>query len=172
MPAATIRLNPLDGLSILQYGTSRVDGWIVVPSVSPGVYGVTVGDLPAGIYVRSVRAGGTDITQTGLNLLTGISTDLEIVLAEDGGKVVGQLFDAARQPIVGGRVSLMRASPHRAERELWGRTASANQQGQFDHDDLAPGEYTVSAYANGRSSPSQTIRVLAKGVTRLQLVIP
>ncbi len=175
LPTADLVLNPQDGLGTMQIGKPRDDGWIEAPDVSPGIYTVNPRKLPQGSYARSIRAGGADITQTGLNLVTGTATDLEIELAEDGGQVIGQILDTTGQPVRGGLVVIFfsfSGTLHRAEQELWTRYASGDARGQFNQTDLAPGEYTVTAWTQGKQSPAQTLRVAPNSVTRLQLVIP
>ena len=169
---STFMLNPTAGLGILQYGKREADGWVTAPRVSPDHYSILPGDMPKGTYVQSILAGGADITKSGLDLISGVSTELEIVVADDGGLVSGSVMDSAQRPIPGAHLSITRVTVQRPERELWSKQSLCDANGQFSEAGIAPGEYGITARANGKTSQAQTIRVVAGGRLRLQFVLP
>ena len=169
---ATFMLNPMAGLGILQYGKREADGWVTLSRVSPDRYSILPGDLPKGTYVQSILAGGADITKSGLDLISGVSTELEIVIADDGGLVGGTVVDAAQRPVPGSSISIRRVTPERPEQELWSKHSLGDANGRFWEAGIAPGEYSVTARANGKTSAAETIRVVAGGRLQLQFVLP
>lgn len=171
-PHASFGLNPTAGLGILQYARPREDGWTTATRVSPDIYSFLFSELPKGAYVQSIRAGGANITASGLDLITGVATDLEIVLAEGGGTVTGQVMDNASNAITGARVNISRASDSQHEQALWWRTSLTGSNGSFTATDVAPGEYRITAHLNGKTSSSKTIRIVEGQRTHAQLVLP
>lgn len=171
-PDGVFLLNPTAGLGIMQYGTRGSDGWVTATRVSPDRYAVLPSEFPKGMYVQAILAGGVDISKTGLDLISGVSTDLEIIVADDGGLVTGLVVDSAKRPVAGARISVLRATSERPERELWSKHSLSDSTGRFLETDVAPGEYHVTAHANGKSSSAQTIRVTTGGRLALDLLIP
>lgn len=165
-------LNPMEGIGILQHAKLGEDGWIVAPRVSPDRYSFLVGGLPEGTYVKSILAGGADITSRGLDLISGTAIECEIVIADDGGTVSGQVLDAAQRPVVGARIPIMPVTAHRPEQELKSRYALTDAKGQFSQSGIAPGEYQVSARLDPKVAPRQTIQVRPRGKLDLQFVLP
>lgn len=156
-------LNPTERVGWSQWSKAAEDGTYVASDMSPDRYTVIVGGLPAGFYVQAILAGGADITTSGLDLITGTATDMEIILAPNGGTVGG-----LAPP--GSSIWLSRISPHRAERELFHYHAAADAGGRFAISGIAPGEYDISYGAVGRQSTPQPIRVST--AQRLSLNFP
>ena len=106
---------------------------------------------------RFVWAAGADITNAGLDLITGTATDLEIVLATDGATLSGQLTDSANQPVNSGTISLQRTNATRPVLELYSYQATVTSTGQFTIPAIAPGEYHLIYRANGPAQRLETI---------------
>lgn len=171
-PVVEFSLNPLEGLGILQHAKREADGSVVAPRVSPDRYSFLVGKLPARTYVKSIHAGGVEITSRGLDLITGAATEVEFLIASNPGLVSGRVLDAAGNPVAGARVSFSRHSPHRPERELWSHYTLTPSDGEFDAEALAPGEYRVYCSQPGREAKVQSLRISAGSRQRLEIVLP
>ena len=171
-PAASAAFNPTEGMGILQFGNRQPDGSLLAENLTPDRYSILLGGLPAGFYPRAILAAGADITASGLDLLTGSATDLEVVLANDGASLTGRVLDSARQPVATGSVHLQLISPSRPERELRTYQTSLSRTAPFALEAIAPGEYQVTARANGKTSAPQTIRLAPRARQTIEIVLP
>lgn len=171
-PNASVTLNPTAGLGTLQWGNRQPDGTILIENVSPDIYTFLISSLPPNTYVRSILAAGADITASGLDLITGTATDLEILLATDGATLTGQVLDSANQPVNSGTVSLSRPNASRPLRELYSYQATVNATGQFTIPAIAPGEYSVAYRATGKSQPLTTITATPRAQLQRKLQLP
>src|SRR5262249_30622229 len=81
----------------------KEDGTFVFRDVGPAAYRVTFNRLPAGLYIKSIYWGTTEITDTGLDLTGGIPprTELGIVLATDAGQLEGVMKNEKPEPSSG-----------------------------------------------------------------------
>jgi len=172
IPDPRFGLNPMERLGVWVTGKRDANGLIAVERVPPDRYSVLPGGFPDHVYVQSISAGGADISQRGLDLITGSATDIEIRLASDGASVEGILRDGSAKPVSGARISVFRSSPHRTEQELWSRQAVTGANGHFSQSGLAPGEYTVTVFADGKATAKQTIRLTSGQRLVLQLSLP
>lgn len=148
-PNASVTFNPTAGLGILQWGNRQPDGSLLTEKLSPDIYTVMIGGLPANTYVRAILANGADITAAGLDLITGTATDIEIVLANDGATLTGQI------PANSGTIILSRPNAPRPLRDLYHYQTTVNSAGQFTIPAIAPGEYQVFA----KPHPPKTIQL-------------
>ena len=86
-----------------QNAAVNADGSFNLPNVDPGEYRVSVLNIPAGAYVRSVQYNRQDVTQTGIDLSNGGGGEVDVVLrmgaAEVDGTVTGDA-SAARFAIL------------------------------------------------------------------------
>lgn len=171
-PSASAMFNPTEGMGILQWSKRQADGSLLAENLTPDRYSILLGGLPAGFYPRAILAAGADITASGLDLITGSATDLEVVLANDGATLTGRVLDSARQPVPTGSVSLQLVSDSRPERELRTYQASLSRTAPFAIEAIAPGEYQVTARANGKTSAPQTIRLAPRVRQTIELVLP
>ncbi len=143
-----IMLNPMDRLGVAAWTKPGPDGTATAQNVSPDRYSILPLNLPSNSYVHSIHAGGADISQRGLDLITGTATELELLLATDGATLSGRAPSAAD-------VHIVPVSPHRPEQERNIRNATPDANGNFTVTAVAPGEYTVTA----KPHPPQTIQL-------------
>lgn len=122
---------------------SSTDGTFSLSSVPLGRYRVTTTNLAEGTYVKSVRFSGRDITNSDLDLTSGIGGELDVVLAKDAGEVAGTVRDLNDDPLSAAVVSLWRTARGLPEGCL---TAESGTGGTFRLKHLAPGEYRVVAW--------------------------
>jgi hypothetical protein len=110
-------------------------------NVARGRYDVVVDGLPAGFYVKSVRAGEADVTYAGLDLGGGAPPTLDILVSPKGGTVTGTVADAEGKPAAGATVVLAPKEKDRRYPQL-----GSDQFGRFKFTGVVPGEYTVYAW--------------------------
>jgi hypothetical protein len=72
---------------------------------------------------------------------------LEILLGSDGGQIHGTVVDGDAKAFAGARVALVPAGARRDRPDQY-RTASSNEEGQFDLRGIPPGEYQLFAWEN------------------------
>jgi protocatechuate 3,4-dioxygenase beta subunit len=127
----------------------------VIPMLAPNNPGL-LGGLPPGPpalrelnpYVKSIKAGGVDVIDTGVTLAPGMETvNLEIVLATNAGAVSGRVLNDQKQPVDGAVVGLIPAVPSaRGFRMDMYKSTSTDADGRFQLQGLPPGEYKVFAW--------------------------
>src|SRR5581483_8123783 len=119
-------------------------GSFEIISVNDGRYAVFVFGLDTGWYIKSIRYGGDDVLEKGLQLekASGGGT-LDVVISSATSQIAGVVVNGD-QPIAGARV---RAVPEPRTPFNRSRTKSAisDQTGHFVLDGMAPGKYRISA---------------------------
>jgi hypothetical protein len=147
---------------------TTADGTFNFPPVNPGKFRVYVipmlapnnpgllGGVPPGPpalrelnpYVKSIKAGGVDVIDTGVTLAPGMeAVNLEIVLATNAGAISGRVLNAQKQPVDGAVVGLIPApATARGFRMDMYKSTSTDPDGRFQLQGLPPGEYKVFAW--------------------------
>jgi hypothetical protein len=147
---------------------ANAEGIFNLPPVNPGKFRVYVipmlapnnpqllGGLPPGPpalrelnpYVKSIKAGGIDVIDTGVTLAPGMeNVSLEIVLATNAGSLSGRVLNEQKQPVDGAVVGLIPAAPYaRGFRMDMYKSTSTDPNGRFQLQGLPPGEYKVFAW--------------------------
>jgi len=108
-------------------------------------YDVTVFGLPQGFYLKSIRAGPQDMTETGVDLTDGAPDDLTITISPNGGTIEGSVQNAKDEPAPGVLVTLIPDANHRSLLSLF-KTANTDQNGHFTIRGARPGEYKLFAW--------------------------
>jgi len=123
----------------------KPDGTFVVPNVFDGSYQVRVWGFPAEYYVKSVRAGGSEVLESGLTVSRSQSPPrLEIVLSPDGGRVEGTVLKE-QVPVAKAWVVLAPDPAHRDRAEMYSMKET-DMLGRFSLLGLPPGDYTLFAW--------------------------
>jgi hypothetical protein len=127
----------------------------VIPMLAPNNPGLLAG-LPPGPpalrelnpYVKSIKAGGVDVLDTGVTLMSGSETvNMEIVLGTNAGAINGRVLDNQKQPVDGAVVGLIPAvATARGFRMDMYKSTSSDPGGRFQFQGLPPGEYKVFAW--------------------------
>jgi len=157
--------------------TIKNDGTFVLPGVTPGFYRVNLNRLQA-LYIKSVRFGLTDATDSVLDLSGGVPprSELAIVLGNDGGEIAGTVQNEKSEPVDGAQITLLPAGSTRRVRSYF-RTATADTSGHFTLRGVAPGSYRILAWDHVDSNAvfydpeflkpyegaGQNVEVLSKG---------
>jgi hypothetical protein len=118
-----------------------------IGNLSADPYDVNVGGLPEGFYLKSVRLGQQDITETGADFSQGgaAAGELTIVINPNGGQIDGSVQNAKGDAAVGATVTLIPDASHQSLTWLY-KTASTDQNGHFTVKGVRPGEYRIYAW--------------------------
>jgi len=118
------------------------DGTFELHGVTRAKYGAHVEELPEGAYVKSIRFGQQDITHTMLDLTSGASGTLDILLSPRAAEVSGTVKNKDGAAMTGVEVTLW---PKQALSKSVYR-GSTDQKGDFRIAGLAPGDYYINAW--------------------------
>ena len=134
-PGLSLRSSdPLTGGGQLTWDKTRAS--FSVNELTPGNYRLEV--FPNGhYYLKSATLAGRDISKEEIPI-TQAAGPIDVVLADDGGSIEGQVEDAAGKPI-SGWVMVLQAG--RAPRNVMSRA-----DGHFKVSNLPPGDYQVYAW--------------------------
>jgi hypothetical protein len=119
----------------------KADGTFSFSGIRPGEFRVHVFRLPDGWYIKSIRFGEQDVTDSPLKIEQGASAvNLDIRIANDAGRIEGavQLKD---KPAPGATVLVVRETEFDAEPQ----PVRADQNGMYVARNLRPGTYHLLA---------------------------
>ena len=102
-------------------------------------FAVTVSDLPEGCYVDSIRYGGRDVPESGIEYTPGAT--LEITIGADGGRIDGTTIGSDDQPHGGAVVALLPADGKSSPKSI-----QTDAQGMFHLSAVPPGDYNLLAW--------------------------
>jgi hypothetical protein len=124
------------------------DGTFALNRVPAAVYRITPEFTSHG-YLRAVRMGGIDVTETGLDLTHGApSGDLELSFSTASGSVVGEVVDEKGNPALGSMIALLPAvmptDPQRARAAS--RITAPDRRGVYGFIGIPPGNYLLLAW--------------------------
>ena len=115
-------------------------------NVGPDPYDINVYGLPGGFYLKSIRVGDEDITETGADFSRGIpAAEMTVVLNPNGGKIEGTVQNAKNENAVSAFVTLIPDEKHRTVEWLY-KAANTDQNGHFTINGVRPGEYKIYAW--------------------------
>jgi Carboxypeptidase regulatory-like domain len=127
----------IDGASV------KPDGTFIFREVPPGSYLVSFFLLPAGFYLAS--SGGGDVLETGITVPRGHSPPaLELVLNSGAGRIDGTV-ESEENPAPAAVVALIPEGKLRLQPNRY-RQVLSDQSGRFALKNIAPGDYTLSAW--------------------------
>jgi hypothetical protein len=127
-----------------QTGQARVnnEGTFEIRNLAPEVYRLMVYP-PGDLFMKSVRCGATDVTDSGLDLTGGGSCDLTITLSANGARVEGQVQNDDSRPAQVAYVTLV--APGSGRDDLF-KGAATGSDGHFAIAGIAPGSYRIYAW--------------------------
>jgi hypothetical protein len=117
----------------------------VIHSLIDGEYRVSLTDLPAGAYLKSIRFGGGDAVSEGFHVDAGSNERLEIVLGVNPGTVDGVVVSKSGDVVGNAAVTLVPDAAHRQRTDLY-RNAVTDEFGRFHLQNVAPGSYLAFAW--------------------------
>jgi Carboxypeptidase regulatory-like domain len=122
------------------------DGSFVLDEVYTGEYRFFLAPLPSGSYLKYARLGGQDVLDAPLLVHGGESLDgLVFTVSPKAGTVTGIVQDETGSPIPNANV-ILQPDPRHTDRDIHGCLPTADQNGGFTCDSLAPGKYRVAAW--------------------------
>jgi hypothetical protein len=141
-----VQLTPIEGLGFNMPGSSaKEDGSFTIENVAPDKYRVMAYNLPAGMWVKSVRVGDQEVLENGADLSGGSAGPMQITLGTQTGQITGTVQNGQQQPAPGSMVTLM-PDPIREGRTDLYRTVTTDQSGQFSLQRVPPGDYKLFAW--------------------------
>jgi hypothetical protein len=115
-----------------------------VHNVPPDHYAVKIeGSLLREFYIKTARAGDTDVLSDGLTVMGPGTIGIDVVMAADGGMAQGVVRDKDQQPVAGATILL---APDKRSRADLLRSASSDQNGHYEFAAVAPGNYKLFAW--------------------------
>jgi hypothetical protein len=145
-----ISLSPRDGSAMMGPGatTSGISdaNTFSVANVQPDRYDVRFFGLPDGCYVKSVRFGDVDATDSGLDFSNGVTPgELSIAISTAAAQVDGTVQNDKSEAAPGASIVLIPEGKRR-ENDTYYKMATADQNGQFTIRNIPPGEYRLFAF--------------------------
>lgn len=132
----------------------KEDGTFWIEGVSRDKYYLSLYPLPEGTYLKSVRVGGQEVLNKGLDLTTAVPGQvLEITLSPRAGMVEGMA--RAGEDLAAGSLVTLVPEPIRPEQPYLYKSTNADQNGRFQIQGVAPGDYTLYAWEEMEVSPLQ-----------------
>jgi hypothetical protein len=117
-----------------------------IPNVGMQPYDFILHGYPESFYLKSVRMGDQDVTETGIDLAQQAAAgELIVVLSPNAGAVEGSVQNSKEEPAIGAKVTLIPDAKHRASTSLY-KTADTDQNGHFIMKGVTPGEYKIFAW--------------------------
>jgi hypothetical protein len=109
-------------------------------SVAPMHYSVSVGGVPDNCFVKSIRYGGQEVPEDGIDITSG--GEMLVTLSATAGEVDGAVVDKEGKPVAGAMVALIpKDGPSTAI-----RGSSGDEKGGVIFKGLKPGEYRLIAW--------------------------
>lgn len=129
-------------------GTGQVgpDNAFTLKNVVPDSYSVFVNGTKDNMYVKTVRFGDADVTESGVDFTQGVSAgEFTILISPAGGQIDGTVQNEKSEPAPGATVVLI-PSPDKRDRDSLYRRAMTDQTGKFSLKGIVPGEYKLFAW--------------------------
>jgi protocatechuate 3,4-dioxygenase beta subunit len=114
-------------------------------SLPPDAYGVAVTSDKGDLYIKSVRLGNTDYTDSNVELAPGGGGDLVIKASGAAGEVKGTVELTEHSAAAGVTVVLIPNAPKRELNRLY-KVAATDDKGTFTFSGVAPGGYLIFAW--------------------------
>ena len=115
-------------------------------NIGPDAYDINVFGFPAGFYLKSIRIGDQDITESGADFTHGVPAgEMTVVINPNGGQIEGTVQNEKGENAVAATVTLIPDDTHRSIAWLY-KTANTDQNGHFTITGVRPGEYKIFAW--------------------------
>jgi hypothetical protein len=139
------------------------DGSFVIDEVYTGEYRFHLSPLPPGSYLKSARLNGQDVIDAPLLVRAGANLDgLVFTVSPKAGAVTGVVQDETGSPMPDAIV-ILQPDPRHIDRDIHGCLRTADQNGGFTCDNLAPGKYRIAAWRTPPDFPQAWNEVTSKG---------
>jgi hypothetical protein len=130
-------------------GDARVnaDRTFAITRIPTGRFNLNIDGLPADFYLSSVRYGGREVRDTGLEIVAATSDSVELTISGLGGSVDGIARDRRGSPVANARVVLIPSADQRNVSTAY-KIAVSNEKGSFSLRGIPPGEYDLLGWEN------------------------
>jgi hypothetical protein len=122
------------------------DGAFRIP-MFPGLYGVNVVPLPEQVFIASVKSGGREVRDSGIDFKDQPSAAVEILIDSPPGQLEGIVQDSRKEALGGVHVVLIPELSKRRNARLF-RNVSADSFGRYSIRNIVPGTYKLFAWKN------------------------
>ena len=125
----------------------KADGTFDLKDVPAGSYAVLV-EGPTrtpDLYLKSVKLGNTDVSNSGFTVGGGGTYALDVLLASGAAKLDGSVADGDNHALADAVVVAVPAGEHAGRLDLYGK-AITDQHGRFFMSGLTPGDYRLFAF--------------------------
>lgn len=159
-------------VNVMQPGQIKDDGTFAIENVPPGKFMLNVAALPQGVYVKSAQFNGSDVTRTGVDLTSGGGGNLEIVLSNKAASVAGAVAPEKDEAVAGMTVTLWSRDPEPGNPNNGVRTATTDQSGAFQFQNLRPGTYYAAAWEDidtGLAQYRDFLNLVISDATKVEL---
>ena len=129
-----------------QGGTLKAENAFTIANVQPEQYDFRISGVPDGGYVKAIRVGDADVTESGVDFTGGvISAEVTVLVSMTAAQIDGTVQNDKSEPAPGAFVV---AIPEGKRREIdrYYATAATDDSGHFTLKNLAPGDYRVYAF--------------------------
>ena len=144
-----VQLRPPNGMMFGSYGNSAIspDGTLEFDSVPDGHYLVEMYDLPKNAYVKSATLGDEDVLDSGFDIANGQApgSSLKIVVSANGAQIGGTVMLDGR-PFNDALVTLLPADIAKLSDDLWFKSVTTDQYGNYSLAGIRPGDYRLFAW--------------------------
>jgi hypothetical protein len=146
-----LQLVEAEGGTMAPMGQTKEDGTFTIDNVSADRYRLWTAFLPRGLYLKSVRMSGQDVTRQVIDLTSGAPGRFEVLLGNKPSSISGTVGKAAPESLPGlvilvpdgGLPMQMGVGPIPPGNQY---EASVDQNGAFAIENVPPGEYRVYAF--------------------------
>jgi hypothetical protein len=122
------------------------DGTFIIDEVYTAEYRLSLGPLPPGSYLKSVRIGGQEFIDAPVTIHSGETVDdLVLTVSTKAATIAGVVRDDAGNAVPDAHVVLRPDPPH-IYPDIHECIQDSDQNGGFVCQSLAPGKYRVAAW--------------------------
>jgi hypothetical protein len=138
------------------YGMGRIEeagSFRIAGALNPERYVLSLRGLPPNFYVKSARYGPVDALTDGIDVSSGASMPLDVVLSPAAASVSGAVKDDADRIVEDATVVAVPQEQARQKQPIFYASAKTDQSGAFRLTGLAPGKYRIYAFARATGEP-------------------
>jgi hypothetical protein len=136
----SINLRPSIPMGGAPHGKVGADLSFTLKNVAPMHYNVYVSGVPDSCFVKSIRYGGQDVADDGIDITA--AGEMEITLSATAGEVDGAVVDKEGKPVAGATVALIPKDSSLTSIQ----SRSGDEKGAATFKGLKPGEYRLIAW--------------------------
>jgi hypothetical protein len=139
------------------------DGSFAIDEIYTGEYRFYLLPLPSGMYLKSARLYGQDVIDAPLLIHGGENLDgLVFTVSPKASTVSGVVHDETGSPVPDAIV-ILQPDPRHTDRDIHRCYRTADQNGEFTCDNLAPGKYRTAAWRTPPDMEQVWNEVASKG---------